>query len=332
MINKSTISYLSFALIGILCIVLGCEDDERLEFDTRPNKVSQPGGAIASSRIVSINGDTLTLELELYIFDRFGIPITDLVEADIAIESNSNLNFSLNGLDYREGQEDIAYDAAILIDQSGSMTDNDPLNLRITAGKDFLSKLGEGDQVVLGAFAGNSWDLFGDLTPNGEEYIDDLDNLEGREGGDTPLFFSTYEMISYIAQNGNNVRKAVITLTDGQNTEGGANLFSVINHAIDNDVRLYTVGLSRDVDFDVLSDMATATGGAFMWAAEAPQLLSMFGTLGRLLEGSADTYVSTWTLTSNFGSYRSGQRVSGTVQVVMPSGYVFDIPFSVVIP
>ena len=121
-------------------------------------------------------------------------------------------------------------------------------------------------------------------------------------------------------------------LTDGQNTEGGATLGSVISHAIDQGVRLYTVGLSAGVDFDVLADMAATTGGAFMWAAEAPQLLAMFGTLGRLLEGSADTYISTWTVTSPNRAFYSGQRVNGNIHVVMPSGFEFDIPFSVVIP
>ena len=132
------LSLFALSLLGIG----GCTEDDRLEFDSRPNKLSQPGGAIASSRIVNISADTLTLELELYIFNRFGIPMTDLVETDISLEGNTFLEFQLDGLDSKPGQEDVAYDAGILIDQSGSMSSNDPLNLRITAGQDFLSNWG----------------------------------------------------------------------------------------------------------------------------------------------------------------------------------------------
>ncbi|MEM6801210.1 MAG: vWA domain-containing protein [Bacteroidota bacterium] len=329
--QKSSIHLLLLLFVGCL---LSCTDD-RIEFDTRPNKLSQPGGAIASSRIVHISEDTLTLELEVYIFNRFGVPFLDLLETDLTLQSNNALEFSLDGLDLKSGDEDVAYDAGILIDQSGSMSSNDPQNLRITAGKDFLSKLGAQDKVAVAAFSSrlnNGWNLLGNLTSDGTLYLDELDALSGKEGGGTPLFFSTFEMISYISQNGTNDRKAVIALTDGKNTDGGASLSSVISHAIDQGVRVYTVGLSRDVDFDILSDMAATTGGAFMWAAEAPQLLAMFGTLGRLLEGSADTFISTWQVSSPTGSFRSGQRVSGSILVTMPSGFQFEIPFSVAIP
>jgi hypothetical protein len=57
------------------------------------------------------------------------------------------------------------------------------------------------------------------------------------------------------------------------------------------------VGLGRDTKIDVLARMAYATGGSYMQAIDAGQLIALYGNLGALLRGSTGGYRTRWTAT-----------------------------------
>jgi hypothetical protein len=72
--------------------------------------------------------------------------------------------------------------------------------------------------------------------------------------------------------------------------------------------------------------MALNTGGSFMWAKDAKQLISYFGTLGNLLHGNADYYTLTFQATANSFS-TNGQLLY--LQVTLPNGKKFLMPYIV---
>ena len=87
------------------------------------------------------------------------------------------------------------YSAFLLIDQSGSITDTDPMDARIDAAKVFLSKLDSADNVRLAAFADNGSLPFSPITLYGNSFTNDgasffgsLDELSILEAGGTPLY------------------------------------------------------------------------------------------------------------------------------------------------
>lgn len=335
--HKSLLSLIAMALIAFLMGGCGLNDD-RIAFEEDPGKLSKPGGAVTEINVTGSSASSLQVSVDLYLFDRFGQPRLDLETSNFNIQAASlDVQASLNALDLQIRDENNAYEAALLIDQSGSMVDNDPDELRLDAAKLFLSRLGENDQATAGFFPANTLfgspvRIFGDFTGRGNRYVDEINDLYGEAGGNTPLYIAAYETIEYTDDRTSSNNRAVVVFTDGEDTEGDRSLQEVINYAQATGIKLYTVGLSRGVDFAVLGNMAYQTGGAFMWAADAPQLISMFGTLGNLLEGSADTYQAVWDLTLNSGSFRSGQRVDLEVMVTLENGEAFLVPFTVVVP
>jgi hypothetical protein len=80
--------------------------------------------------------------------------------------------------------------------------------------------------------------------------------------------------------------KAVVLFTDGGDTTCGspeacrARREQSIQGANDNQMRLFTIGLSSGVDVAALGELANRTGGAFLYADTAEQLFPLYGSLG----------------------------------------------------
>ncbi|MFC0182160.1 VWA domain-containing protein [Pseudarcicella hirudinis] len=225
------------------------------------------------------------------------------------------------------------YNAFLLLDQSGSTDDTDPDNLRIRSSQIFLESMGNNDKVALGSFttgqlypslSGNVH-LHGGFNAKGTTFYPALDSLKNTIlKGNTPLFTSTAWAINYTAANAKAQNKVVILFTDGQNN-GGSSQSAVESLSLQKKkVPVYTVGLSTDVGFDVLNNMALNTGGSFMWAKDAKQLISYFGTLGNLLRGNAEYY--TLTFEASAGSLPTFSKLL-YLQVSLPNGKKFWMPY-----
>jgi hypothetical protein len=77
--------------------------------------------------------------------------------------------------------------------------------------------------------------------------------------------------------------------------------------------------------------MSVPTGGAMMFASDARQLISMFGTLGNLLSGNLAYYKTCWQVNVDQDYFGSGGWFSTSIKVSSPSGNIY-IPFSLEIP
>lgn len=243
------------------------------------------------------------------------------------------------------------YASALLLDQSGSILQSDPTGARLFSAKAFLDRLAGEDQALLAAFADGPLALLPSrpLTVYGpfrepaqaRSYFPTIDALAPLVGGDTPLYDSIDALQQQWLGAGSlptALGKALVVFTDGADTRCAdpqacqARRQQTVLRAQQDQVRIITVGLSRNVDIAALGELANQTGGVLLYADHAAQLLPLYGSLGRMMSLSQTTYRLRWTVRTDVaGGFRPGHALLGRVQVNTESD-VFDVPFVVGIP
>lgn len=243
------------------------------------------------------------------------------------------------------------YAAGLLLDQSGSIRQSDPSGARLFSTKAFLAGMGANDDALLAAFAGGAgamlptapMTVFGPFRskPGASSYFPILDSLTALVGGNTPLYESLdslrHRMVSDSLPAAGKP-KALVVFSDGADTScAGTEACSIrrmrsITEARQDQFRIFTIGLSNGVDVAAMADLAHQTGGAFLYADTAEQLLPLYGSVGRLLSLSLPTYRLRWAVqAAGAGAFRPGSTLLGRVQVTA-AGSSFDVPFVVGIP
>jgi hypothetical protein len=257
------------------------------------------------------------------------------------------------------------YAAALTLDQSGSVNSTDPTGARLFSAKAFVQTVdaASGDSVLLSAFADDNetqtaliptkpLSVYGSFTSDGASYFDELDTLGDQAAGGTPLYRSLFPeatdtnadpaftagLIDEVADTAPLLHKAIVLFTDGEDSEcGGPNVCrtkrqSVINHATAAGIEIFTIGLSDEVDFEALGELASGTNGIFLFAENAEQLIPLYGSLGSLLSRSLLTYEMEWTIRApDDNTFVSGRSVLGRLQI-NASGDPIQVPFIVGIP
>ncbi|MEZ0607730.1 VWA domain-containing protein [Fibrella sp. WM1] len=331
---------LSLVLITSLWLVSSCRRQVEVPLPALPTIQGKPTAATTGGTTVGTTGtNKIDFRVDLYVVDRSGRYVGGLVPGNFGITATnpSSFTYALTKLEL-VGQTAKAggYSAMLLLDQSGSILTTDPQDLRIEASKIFLDYLGANDQVALASFTEDYDDyvvLHQGFSRNRPAMKKTLDSLAKTEGGGTPLYYSSVLVSDYTAQYAPTTNKAVILFTDGQNdTYTTTSLTEAITNAKARQTPLFTVGLSRNVNVTVLSQMANETGGAFFYAKDAEQLVTSFGTLGNLLRGSAQLYRTTWTASRRSGNWVRGNTIAETIRIALPNGDIIEAPFYVQVP
>lgn len=325
-----------------------------------------------NAAIVSENGRRLTFDVELVIVDADSVPIANLaVDAftllpctpDAATTKPNCINggagdAAYDAVDPRPqalglvaGQPPSPYAAALLLDQSGSIFRTDPTLARLYSAKAFLDGLGDSDRAVLAAFADGPNAIIPTApltvyapsrdraTANG--YFPTLDGLAQLIGGDTPLYASVESLVQAMKADATipaTLPKSIVVFTDGDDTSCNtpatcaANLGAAIQRANADNVRIFAIGLGGGVNFESLGKLANDTGGALLYADSAEQLISLYGSVGRLLSLSLPTYRLRFSVRAAAdGSFASGTTLLGRVRVTAP-GNSFEVPIIVAVP
>jgi hypothetical protein len=272
-----------------------------------PTSAVPAGGTHRSEAItIGTTDGALVFEVDLFVLDRLGRPVDGLTPSAFSIEpftdTGETLSFSLQSAVPLTKTAKDPYSAYLMLDQSGSITTTDPGNLRLQAAKIFLGKLGAGDQVVVGAFASSGslpFEItqYQEFTPDGRSFFPTIDQLASKEGGGTPLYKATVSALQTTAEKAPTANKAALIFTDGEDTGGGYTIDQVIAEANRLSIPLHMVGLGKDTKIDVLARLAYGTGGSFMQAVDAGQLIALYGNMGALLRGSTGGYRTRWTAT-----------------------------------
>ncbi|HYR81857.1 MAG TPA: vWA domain-containing protein [Thermoplasmata archaeon] len=204
-------------------------------------------------------------------------------------------------------------DVILAIDSSGSMQQNDPSRLRITAAKEYIGRLTRPDRVASVDFDSLAWltrqnvggpahHLFSAYNNGIPDYSGaqaDLDTIDqsGSTNFGAALFVANNELISY------GVRShawAIILLTDGQNTccpnkaAGDAQARFEAARAKANNITVFTIGLGPGADGALLQEIATTTGGTYYAAPNAESIRFIYLEIANHYSGS----VSCGTLTT----------------------------------
>ena len=278
--------------------------------------------AVISSSVMPVEENRYHINFNAVVFDADGDAVPTLT-------SNA---FTLEDFTLSSGEEFIwddyltcatttftnaadAVSVVLTMDQSGSITSTDPNDVRISAAKEFLHSLSSSDESYLVSFAqGNSctdYDItgygvttsadFGAFTDDHTAYFSTLDGFIGCESGGTPLYDASLSSIDALQQNAVKASSAVVLFTDGDDTASFASMDDVISRATGNDTRVFTIGLSEAVNYDVLSKIARGTSGAFFYAYDMGHMVSAFRGMNNLLTGTYTVYECADTLHDTSG-------------------------------
>ena len=177
------------------------------------------------------------------------------------------------------------YDIVLAIDSSASMRRNDPDDLRKVAAKQFIDAFLPEDQGAVVDFE-KSADILIHLTKSKDDIktaIDTIDSTGASTNIDSAINAGIDELISSYSKDEN--QKIIILLTDGE----GGYYSSTTQRAIDNQIKIYTVGLGSSVDKVLLKTIASATNGIYYQIASSDDLLDAFKRVQDDTIGEGDT-------------------------------------------
>ncbi len=289
-----------------------------------PANVFPSGGAIDVRVTNVVSPREVDFQVDVFVVDESSVRIP-LDASDFIIEdftgtnSGTTFQFQRTCAELTVSPDAGPYSAVILLDQSGSIISTDPNDLRIEAASLFFNALGAQDDALLAAFADddgalpfkfNQYGSFGRST-----YDAELAALAQQEGGGTPLYDAIAIFANVANEEAPNPNKAVVIFTDGEDTASERSLDEAISSARNQGVRLFPVGLDVGVDLTVLGRLAEGTDGSLMFAQDARQLISLFGTLGNLLGGNLEHYRTCWKVRTDSDFFNSGSFIRTSIRV-----------------
>jgi uncharacterized protein YegL len=161
-------------------------------------------------------------------------------------------------------------DVVLVIDSSGSMTSNDPQNLRISAARNFLTGMKPVDKVAVVDFDSSARLAIG-LSSNATAVSAAIGTIDS--SGGTNIGAGVGVAVDELLRNSNvNRNRVIILLTDGQ----GSYQQSLTQSMVDNGIRAFTIGLTGSVDTALLQGIAIATKGAYKQINDASGLVGIF--------------------------------------------------------
>ena len=260
---------------------------------------SKPSAALLQIKTIERSDAEIDIELDVIVF-RDSKNIEDQLEEDnFSIDSiPKKMKFSVTDVELIKGKEKQPYEVLMLMDQSGSIRGTDKNNYRLLAANIFSRNLGPDGQAMLWSFPNGKYIVkkhLQNFTSDSVALSKHIDSLLGKTGDGTPLYQSQDSALTYLEKDQSKTAKFLLTFTDGEDSHRKLAENS-INKAKQNQIALFNVGLkSRPNPMQI--KQANETGGAYLLAKDAEQLISFFGNLGNLLNKSATYYKITCKVT-----------------------------------
>ncbi|MGI9148099.1 MAG: VWA domain-containing protein [Chloroflexota bacterium] len=215
-----------------------------------------------------------TVRVSVSVANGNGVPITGLDTQAFQLQEDGRPVEDLAVEPIVNSQEPIAI--ALVIDTSGSMADESKIDNARNAAATFIDALGSADRATIVSFA--------DQVALVQDYSKDKAALKAAiagltAGGNTLLYDA-------VAQTGHRQaaqverRRALILLTDGEDTRSAASLEASIAAATSAASPVYAIGLGSDVNKDVLRQLASASGGQSVFVTDPGQLQATFLSIG----------------------------------------------------
>jgi tight adherence protein C len=198
----------------------------------------------------------------------------------------------------------------LTLDVSGSMADENRLPQAREAAKGFLNQMRTNDRVGLVSFS-NEVTVRSGFTTDRRQTAKVIDGLT--PGGDTRLYDALIRAVGQAAATPGETR-AVVLLTDGEDTRSSASLDEAIALAIRSGVPVYAIGLGNEIQTGVLQRIASETGGRFYHAPAASDLGQAFRLISRQIASQYEIY---WV---SRGREPAGSEIPVEIRVASRSG------------
>ena len=222
----------------------------------------------------------------------------------------------------------VPMDVVFAIDSSGSMTTNDPLDLRLTAAKAFVDKMdnsrdlaGVVDWDLDVQFAFGLTDDFGTTITGVKYWIDQVDSAGWTDPDDG--LAASVNMLDTTGQSDS--IKIIIFLTDGQPAgppgypgvytyyTGSDPPISPVDQAEDAGYIIFGIGLGASHSSAILIDMADATGGTYYNSPSADNLQDIYDAIfTEIVTSTIPHYVDVIEITESYITGHSNFNIAPT--------------------
>ena len=180
------------------------------------------------------------------------------------------------------GQTPVQVDVSLIIDSSGSMTWNDPSDMRKAGARVFVGTARNGDGLAVVDFDSSAfvrWPMT-PLTNDRDAIYAAIDAIDSNGGTNiaTGLQAGYTEL-----QAGENNSKAAVLMTDGESPDPS----SVVSQYVNAGWPIYTIGLGSGINQQMLQQIADATGGTYTQLSDPNDLIRVyFEIVGAILGGT----------------------------------------------
>lgn len=224
--------------------------------------------------------------------DAAGRPVTGLTTANFTLkESGSTRTITVSPVG--GGSTSGALSLAILIDTSGSISSTDLANEKAAA-KQLVTQVGASDLVAVYRFE-STVQLVQDFTSDKTKLNTAIDGIPA--GGNTAL----YQAIQTASQalGARTGRKAIVLMTDGEDSVGGTSIDQAIAAAKTAGVPVFPVGFGS-ANQTILTRIATETGGFYSTSSTSANLQTILQSIGQVISSQYEiAYTSLNTSSDN---------------------------------
>lgn len=183
-----------------------------------------------------------------------------------------------------------AVDIALVIDDSGSMKDNDRTNRRLEVAQDLIDHLPTYSRVGIVKFNGSTALLTDQLTEDREYAKSLLTSANFYSSGGTKMYTAINNTFPLFFDSAADTLKMIVVLSDGE-TSDKANHRSTVASALNDTIRIYTVGLGSETSYftKYLKPLAEDTMGNFYLASDAGALPAVYADINKRIDIETDT-------------------------------------------
>ena len=177
-----------------------------------------------------------------------------------------------------------------VIDDSGSMGSNDSTDERLSVACDLIDHLPSDSKIGIVQFASSSTVLTSELTDNRDTAKAYLTTEYFKSSGGTHMYSAINNAFDLFENTGDSILRMMVVLTDGATSDSSKH-DSTISAAVENNIRIYTVGLGSSTSYfnSYLMPLAENTNGEFYLASDAEQLSAIYDDINKKIDIETDS-------------------------------------------